>query len=97
MKELTSTEELIMTAISKQDLYGLQIAKAIKEVSGGSKKMKVGFLYPKLHNLEKKKYVKSYWGDQRPEERKGARRKYYKLTKDGQDVLEDNQNINSSC
>ena len=93
MKELTSTEELIMTAILNQDLYGLQIAKAIEEVSNGTKKMKVGFLYPKLHSLEKKGYVESYWGDKRLEERKGARRKYYKLTGLGNRVLDENQQI----
>ena len=91
MINITNTEELIMMAILNQDLYGLQIAKGIEEVSNGTKKIKVGFLYPKLHSLEKKGYVESYWGDKRPEERKGARRKYYKLTGLGKRVLEENQ------
>lgn len=93
MGNLTSTEELIMTSILNQDLYGLQIVKAIEEVSNGKKKMKVGFLYPKLHSLEKKGYVESYWGDKRPEERKGARRKYYKLTGLGKKVLKEKQQL----
>ena len=93
MEKLTSTEELIMTAILNQDLYGLQIVKAIEEVSNGKKKMQVGFLYPKLHSLEKKGYVESYWGDKRPEERQGARRKYYKLTGLGKSVLKEKQQL----
>ena len=91
MEKLTSTEELILTAILNQDLYGLQIVKAIEEVSNGKKKMKVGFLYPKLHSLEKKGYVESYWGEKRPEERNGARRKYYKLTGLGKRLLKEKQ------
>lgn len=93
MKNLTSTEELILTAILNQDLYGLQIVKAIEEVSNGKKKMQVGFLYPKLHSLEKKGYIESYWGDKRPEERQGARRKYYKLTGVGKRVLTEKQQL----
>ena len=35
MINITNTEELIMMAILNQDLYGLQIAKGIEEVSNG--------------------------------------------------------------
>ena len=93
MQDITKIEEWVLTALLNHDLYGLQIAKAIEEVSNGAKKMKVGFLYPKLHSLEKKGYIESYWGDKRLEERKGARRKYYKITGLGKKVLNENKQI----
>lgn len=89
--EIVNFEELIMMALSNRELYGLQIAKAIEEVSNGEKKIGVGSLYPKLHKLEKKGYIESYWGDNRPKERNGARRKYYKLTGLGSNVLDEAQ------
>ena len=88
---ISNLEELIMRALLNHELYGLQIAKAIEEVSNGEKKIGVGSLYPKLHKLEKKGYIKSHWGEDRPEERNGARRKYYKLTGLGSDVLDKTQ------
>lgn len=89
--DISNLEELIMTALLNHELYGLQIARAIEEVSNGEKKIGVGSLYPKLHKLEKKGYINSHWGDDRPEERNGARRKYYKLTGLGSDVLDKTQ------
>lgn len=94
--DIASLEELIMTALLNRKLYGLQIAKAIEEVSQGKKKIGVGSLYPKLHKLEKKGYIESYWGDDRPEERNGARRKYYKLTGLGSDVLDEAQKLRTN-
>lgn len=91
--DITSLEELIMTALLNRELYGLMIAKAIEEVSNGEKKIGVGSLYPKLHKLEKKGYIESYWGEDRPEERNGARRKYYKLTGLGSEALDNAQKL----
>lgn len=94
--EITNIDELIMTALLNRQLYGLQISKAIEEVSNGERKIGVGSLYPKLHKLEKKGYIKSYWGDDRPEERNGARRRYYQLTGLGSEVLDEAQQIRTS-
>ncbi len=94
--DISSLEELIMTALLNHELYGLQIAKAIEEVSNGEKKIGVGSLYPKLHKLEKKGYIQSHWGEDRPEERNGARRKYYKLTGLGSDVLEETEKLRTN-
>lgn len=93
---ISNTEELILTSLISQDLYGLQVVEAIEEVSGGEYKIGVGSLYPKLHKLEKQGMVKSYWGEDRPEERKGARRKYYKITGLGQQKLEEANMLRSN-
>ena len=74
--DLSALEEDIMTVLDFHELYGLQIIKAIEEASGGKRRLGVGSVYPTLHRLEKKGFVTSKWGDDRPEERGGARRKY---------------------
>lgn len=86
--DLSALEELIMTTLLNQELYGLQIVQAIDEASNGKRKLAIGSLYPTLHRLEKKEFITSRWGDDRPEERGGARRRYYRLTGLGRDVLE---------
>ena len=65
-----STITLILNELSKEPMYGY---KMIKE----------GTLYPILHDLEKKKFIESYW-----EVENGRRRKYYKITKKGVKELE---------
>ena len=77
-----------MLALSNKELYGLQIPQAMQQASEGQRTLGIGSLYPTLHKLEKKGLVKSYWGDDRPTERGGARRRYYKLTREGIATLE---------
>ena len=86
--ELPKNEEVVMLSLYQKELYGLQIPKAIEEVSQGRRKVGIGSLYPTLHNLEKKGFVESRWGDERPEERSGARRRYYRLSGDGVATIE---------
>ncbi|MEC4986150.1 MAG: PadR family transcriptional regulator [Oscillatoria sp. PMC 1068.18] len=89
--ELSALEQDILTVLDFHELYGLQIIQAIEEVSGGKRKLGVGSLYPTLHRMEKKGFVKSKWGDDRLEERGGARRKYYQITGLGKRVLKETQ------
>ena len=44
-----------------------------------------GMLYPVLHRLEKQGYINSYW----QKSQTGRKRKYYSLTREGSDNLED--------
>ncbi|MFN5516023.1 MAG: PadR family transcriptional regulator [Cyanobacteriota bacterium] len=87
LPKITSNEELFLVALDNKELYGKQICQAISDTSGGSREFKVGSLYPTLHTLEQKGLVISRWGDERPEERGGARRRYYRLTDDGVKAL----------
>ena len=87
----TPNEELILLALQDKELYGLQIVQSIKDASGGRKKLRIGSLYPTLHSLEEKGLVQSQWGDECPQERKGARRRYYSLTQSGEATLADIQ------
>jgi DNA-binding PadR family transcriptional regulator len=86
--EVSPREELVLFALYGKELYGLQIPQAMEEASGGKRQMGIGTLYPVLHSLEKKGLVASRWGDERRQERGGARRRYYKLTGNGVATLE---------
>ncbi len=79
-KELAkgSNELLVLSVISKGDMYGYQIIKTIEQTSNNVFQMKEGTLYPILHSLESNKYLKSYWC-----EVDGRKRKYYKITNKG--------------
>ncbi|MFG6097343.1 PadR family transcriptional regulator [Leptothoe sp. ISB3NOV94-8A] len=89
LPKTTPRERLILFAIGNQERYGLAIQKAIEDCSNGAEKISIGSLYPTLHNLEKKELVISRFGDTPPDERCGARRKYYSLTKTGKEVIQD--------
>ena len=73
-----STITLILNELSKEPMYGYKMIKEIEGKSNGVFIFKEGTLYPILHDLEKKKFIESYW-----EVENGRRRKYYKITKQG--------------
>ena len=86
--DLSKTEEFILLVLRNKELYGLQVSEGVQQVSNGSRTLKMGSLYPTLRKLEKNGLVKARWGDDRPEERSGARRRYYKLTANGEAALD---------
>ncbi|WP_053956432.1 PadR family transcriptional regulator [Inediibacterium massiliense] len=77
------TDILVLSLIAPKDMYGYEIAKNIKEKSENLYEMGEGTLYPALKRLENKKFLQSYWG----ESEGGGRRKYYKITDEGQKEL----------
>lgn len=91
--ELTQLEELLMTTLLRQELYGLQMVQAISAASQGQRCLSIGSLYPTLHRLEKKELIQSRWGDESREERGAARRRYYKLTQLGAIALDEVQQL----
>jgi DNA-binding PadR family transcriptional regulator len=87
--DLSPKEEAVLTSVFYRERYGLEIIEAVKEASGGKIKLGFGSLYPTLHKLEEKGYLEARWGDETPEERGGARRRYYRITGLGVKVLAD--------
>ena len=86
--KVSPREEFILLVLTNSELYGLQIAKAIESTSNGIYEIRVGTLYPTLQKLEEKGLIISRWGDERPDERCGARRRYYRLTNEGKQTVE---------
>ena len=78
-----SIQLCLLAVISTGRKYGFQIIKELREISSGYYDLKEGTLYPALHRLEKRGYLKSQWITQKS----GMPRKYYSLTKKGQNAL----------
>jgi DNA-binding PadR family transcriptional regulator len=55
------------------------MVRKVEDISEGKVKLSIGGLYTTLHRMEEKGLVISRWGEP-TEIRKGARRKYYKIT-----------------
>lgn len=84
--ELTTKEEIVLTALTGLPRYALEIVRAVEK--SGAKPITPNNLYPVLKRLEKRGLVSSYWGDESPSELTGARRRYYKIEGSGYRALQ---------
>ena len=78
-----SATPLVLAILSEGESYGYAIIKRVGELSRGELHWTDGMLYPLLHRLERKGYVKAVWGRSET----GRRRKYYRLTKAGNEEI----------
>lgn len=77
-----SMQMLILKLLSEKDMYGYEMIENLREKSENVFELKAGTLYPLLHGLEEKTFVKSY-----EQEVGGKTRKYYSITKEGKKQL----------
>lgn len=75
---------LILTLLSRREMYGYELAKAVETASAAALSLGEGVLYPALHSLEAA-------GALRARERivRGRKRVYYSLTANGRRRLAD--------
>lgn len=78
-----SATPLVLAILKNQDSYGYEIIKKIKEASDDEIIWSEGMLYPVLHRLEDKGFIKSYW----KKSKIGRKRKYYYLKEKGLNEL----------
>jgi PadR family transcriptional regulator PadR len=78
-----SAELLILSLVETRARHGYEIGKLIEARSKGALKFKVGSLYPLLYRLEKRGWIAGHWVEKPGENR----RRCYKLTKEGKQVL----------
>ncbi len=83
-----STTMLILSLLKNEDMYGYKITAELKAHSDGTFDLKEGTLYPLLHFLENNNYIDAYWVDADS----GRKRKYYKITEIGLQLLVDKKN-----
>jgi transcriptional regulator len=78
---------LVLGVLQSGSLHGFGILRRIQQTSGELLKIEEGSLYPALHRMERKGWIKSEWCESEAK----RRAKYYKLTKLGkkQFVLEE--------
>jgi PadR family transcriptional regulator PadR len=72
-------ELLVLQLLSRREMYGYEIVKAIQTETGQSLAFGEGCIYPYLHYLEEESLVKS-----RRKEVGGRSRNYYQITRRGQ-------------
>ncbi len=75
---------LILKSLAFEPQHGWAIAERIGQVSKEVVCIKQGSLYPALHRLERRGWIKAKWGASK----NNRRAKYYELTKAGRKQLE---------
>src|SRR5215813_14718667 len=75
---------LILKVVASGPIHGYAIAQRIRQISKEVLQVQQGSLYPALHRLEKRGWLKAEWG----EAETGRDAKFYSLTKLGRKQLE---------
>lgn len=93
--QIGAFEELILliTAILHEDAYGVRVLDELKAQTG--RKANISAVHTSLDRLEKKGYLESYMGGATAE-RGGRRKRYFKVTNLGVQVLEINRKVRNS-
>ena len=78
-----SAELLILSLVEAVPRHGYEISKLIEARSEGVLRFHVASLYPLLYRLEKRGWIEGKWVEKAGE----RRRRFYKLTAEGQNVL----------
>jgi PadR family transcriptional regulator, regulatory protein PadR len=86
-KELiaASAEPLVLSLLAQGESYGYAIIQEIKARSENAVVWTDGMLYPVLHRMERKGWIKSRW----KESETGRKRKYYSIKNDGKKALKE--------
>ena len=74
---------LILQILSLEPAHGYGIAQRLEQISKSIVQINQGSLYPALHRLEQKKWLKSEW----QESETGREAKFYSLTPSGRKQL----------
>jgi PadR family transcriptional regulator, regulatory protein PadR len=89
---LSLLEFYILSVLVQKERYGLEIVQAVKSATEEKRLLSLGSLYTTLRRLEKKGLVTSRWGET-IEPRRGARRRYYRLTALGAETFTETQRV----
>lgn len=84
---------LLVTAILHENAYGVRVMDEIMAQTG--RKANISGVHTALDRLEKKGYLSSYLGGA-TSERGGRRKRYFKVTNLGVQVLDINQRVRNS-
>jgi len=75
---------LILKTLALEPQHGWAISERIHQISSDVLRIQQGSLYPALHRLERRGWIKAKWGTSE----NNRRAKYYELTKSGRKQLE---------
>jgi transcriptional regulator len=82
-----SAELLILSLVDARPRHGYEISQLIEQRSQGAVKFKVASLYPLLYRLERRGWLTGSWVEKAGQ----RRRRYYRLTREGRQVLAQQQ------
>jgi len=75
---------LILKTVALEPQHGWAISVRVQQISRGVLQIQQGSLYPALHRLERRGWIKARWGTSE----NNRRAKYYELTARGRQELE---------
>ena len=75
---------LILRTLSLGRQHGWAISERVQQMSSDALQIQQGSLYPALHRLERRGWIRASWGTSD----NNRRAKYYELTKNGRQQLE---------
>jgi PadR family transcriptional regulator, regulatory protein PadR len=75
---------LILRTLALGPQHGWAISERVQQVSSDVLRIQQGSLYPALHRLERRGWIKARWGTSE----NNRRAKYYELTRSGEKQLE---------
>jgi PadR family transcriptional regulator len=75
---------LILKTLALEPQHGWAISERIQQISSDVLQVQQGSLYPALHRLERRGWIRAKWGASE----NNRRAKYYELTKAGRSQLE---------
>ena len=75
---------LILKIVALEPIHGYGIAQRIRQISNAVLQVQQGSLYPALHRLEKRGWLRAQWG----EAETGREAKFYSVTRMGRKQLE---------
>ena len=75
---------LILKTVALEPQHGWAIAQRVSQMSSEVLQIQQGSLYPALHRLERKGWIKARWGSSD----NNRRAKYYEITRSGRRQLE---------
>ena len=75
---------LILKTVALEPQHGWAISERIQQISSDVLRVQQGSLYPALHRLERRGWIKARWGASD----NNRRAKYYELTRGGRKQLE---------
>ena len=75
---------LILKTLALESRHGWAISERLHQISSAALTIRQGSLYPALHRLERRGWIKAHWGTSD----NNRRAKYYELTRRGRERLE---------
>jgi PadR family transcriptional regulator PadR len=75
---------LILKAVALEPMHGWAISERLQQITRDALQVQQGSLYPALHRLERRGWIKAKWATSE----NNRRARYYELTREGRKQLE---------